>query len=86
MPTTVFFFLCLLPACLFFSRPPKYASSTSTGPASGSGPARVRHDSLNLCSRNHAELYLIPRSRYSCMLDMPLGRVAIRYVVTAQFR
>ena len=79
MPTTaVFFLLPFLSACLFFSRPPRYTSSTSTGPDIRSGPAMVCHVSLSLCSRNHAALWLIPKSLPNCTLDMPLGRVASR--------
>ena len=64
MPTTATFFLLpLLSACLFFSRLPKYASSTSTEPGSRSGPVKVFHVSRSLCSRYHAELCFMPRSQ-----------------------
>ena len=67
MPTTaVFFVLIFLLACLFFSRSPKYISSTSTGPDIWSEFVKVCHVSLSLCnstSRNNAELCLIFRSR-----------------------
>ena len=49
-------------------------------------PAKVRHDSLSLCNRIHAEIYFIPRSWPSCTLDIPLDSVASRYVATAHLR
>ena len=70
---------------LFFSRPPKHASFAPAGPDMWSDPVRACHDFLSLC-RSHAVLCLIPKSRRSCMLDAPLGRVANRRMVMTQFR
>ena len=52
----------------------------------GSDPASMCHDFLILRSRSHAVPCLIPRSRCSCMPDVPLGRVAGRYAAITQFR
>lgn len=51
--------LLLLPlssACLFFSLPPKYVSSISTGHSMPSIPANCFQDPRSLCTMSHAEL------------------------------
>ena len=86
MPTTATFSLLpFLSACLF-SRPPKYASSASTGPDNRSRPVRASRASRSLCGRYAAELCPVPRSRSGCTPDMPFGCAATRCVATAHFR
>jgi len=61
---------------MFIRFPPKYASSASTGPANSPVPSSVAL--RNWCSRNQADFWAIPSSRWSFKDEIPLMFVVNR--------